>query len=94
MHRNHPDYKGLDLFDEEDKNEQENDAQEEEEEELFEVEINGVMYVSNDDEDGDIYSYINEEVGDIVGKFKDKNATIFEGKNKGTYDRTKCKFKF
>ncbi len=65
---------------------------EEEEEELFEVEINGVIYVSNDDEDGNIYSYINEEVGDKVGQFKDKNATIFEGKNKGTYDRTKCKF--
>ena len=65
---------------------------EEDEEELFEVEINGVIYVSNDDEDGNIYSYINEEVGDKVGHFKDKNATIFEGKNKGTYDRTKCKF--
>jgi hypothetical protein len=50
------------------------------------------MYVSNDDEDGNIYSYVNEEVGDKVGQFKDKNATIFEGKNKGTYDRTKCKF--
>ena len=76
--------------------EEEENAEEEEqeEEELFEVEVNGVMYVSNDDEDGDIYSYINEEVGDIVGKFKDKNATIFEGKNKGTYDRTKCKFNF
>ena len=65
---------------------------EEEEEELFEVEINGILYVSNDDEDGNIYSYINEEVGDKVGQFKAKNATIFEGKNKGTYDRTKCKF--
>ena len=50
------------------------------------------MYVSNDDEDGNIYSYINEEVGDQIGKFKDKSATIYEGKNKGTYDRTKCIF--
>ena len=62
------------------------------EEDLLEVESNGIMYVSNDDEDGNIYSYINEEVGEQVGKFKDKNATIYEGKNKGTYDRTKCKF--
>jgi hypothetical protein len=68
--------------------------EEEEEEELYEVEINGVMYVTNDDEDGNIYSYINEEVGDQVGKFKYKNATIYEGKNKGTYDKTKCKFDF
>ena len=79
---------------EEDEKEEEKEEEEveEEEEELFEVEINGVIYVSNDDEDGNIYSYINEEVGDKVGQFKDKNATIFEGKNKGTYDRTKCKF--
>jgi hypothetical protein len=58
------------------------------------VEINGVMYVSNDDEDGNIYSYIKEEVGDKVGKFKDKIATIYEGYNKGIYDITKCKFDF
>ena len=66
------------------------EEEEEEEEELFEVKINGVMYVCNDDEHGDIYSYINEEVGDKVGNFKDKIATIFTGKNKGIYDRTKC----
>jgi hypothetical protein len=68
--------------------------EEEEEEELFEVEINGVMYVCSDDEDGNIYSYIDEEVGDKVGMFKGKIANIFEGKNKGIYDRTKCKFDF
>ena len=68
------------------------EEEEEEEEELFEVEINGIRYVTNDDEDGNIYSYINEEVGEKVGIFKDTNATIFEGKNKGTYHRTKCNF--
>jgi hypothetical protein len=68
------------------------EKEEEEEEELFEVTINGVTYVSNDDECGTIYSYINEEVGDKVGEFKDKYAIIFDGKNKGTYDRTKYNF--
>ena len=77
----------------EDENEDE-EGEEEEEEELFEVEINGVMYVCNDDEDGNIYSYIDEEVGDKVGVFKGKIANIVEGENQGVYDRTKCKFDF
>jgi hypothetical protein len=68
--------------------------EEEEEEELYEVEINGVVYVTNDDEDGTIYSYINEEVGDKVGEFKGLVAHIYNGKNKGIYDRTKCKLNF
>ena len=74
--------------------EEEAEAEDEEEEELFEVEINGVMYVSNDDEDGTIYAYVNEEVGDKVGEFKGKVAHIYTGKNKGVYDRTKCKMDF
>ena len=72
----------------------EEEEEEEEEEELYEVEINGVMYVTNDDEDGTIYSYIDEEVGDKVGEFKGLVAHIYNGKNKGIYDRTKCKLNF
>jgi hypothetical protein len=72
----------------------EENAEEEEEEELYEVEINGVMYVTNDDEDGTIYSYDNEEVGDKVGEFKGLVAHIYKGKNKGIYDRTMCKMNF
>ena len=68
--------------------------EEEEEEELYEVEINGVMYVTNDDEDGTIYSYVNEEVGDKAGEFKGTVAHIYNGKNKGIYDRTLCKMDF
>jgi hypothetical protein len=71
--------------------EKEEEEEEEEEEELYEVEINGVMYVTNDDEDGTIYSYINEEVGDKVGEFKGTFAHIYKGKNKGIYDKTMCK---
>jgi hypothetical protein len=81
---------------EEEAQEEEEEAQEEEEEEeeeeLFEVDINGIMYVSNDDEDGTIYSYVDEEVGDEIGKFIGKVAHIYSGENKGIYDRTKCKF--
>ena len=70
------------------------EEEEEEEEELYEVEINGVMYVTNDDEDGTIYSYDNEEVGDKAGEFKGTVAHIYNGKNKGIYDRTLCKMDF
>ena len=66
--------------------------EEEEEEELYEVQINGVMYVSNDDEDGTIYSYVDEEVGDEIGKFIGKIAHIYKGANKGVYDITKIVF--
>jgi hypothetical protein len=76
---------------EEKEEEEEAAEEEEEEEELYEVEINGVMYVTNDDEDGTIYSYINEEVGDKVGEFKGTFAHIYKGKNKGIYDKTMCK---
>jgi hypothetical protein len=68
------------------------EEEEEEEEELYEVKINGVMYVSNDDEDGTIYSYVDEEVGDEIGKFIGKIAHIYKGANKGVYDITKIVF--
>jgi hypothetical protein len=68
------------------------EEEEEEEEELYEVQINGVMYVSNDDEDGTIYSYVDEEVGDEIGKFIGKIAHIYKGANKGVYDITKIVF--
>jgi hypothetical protein len=62
---------------------QEVDAQEEEEEEedeeeleLFEVEIKGKTYVTNDETNGDIYEYVNNEVGEIVGAFKNGVAKL------------------
>jgi len=70
------------------------EEEEEEEEELFEVKINDIMYVSNDDEDGTIYSYVDEEVGDEIGKFIGKIAHIYKGANKGVYDKSKCIFNF
>ncbi len=71
--------------------EEEEEEKAEEEEELYEVEINGVMYVSNDDEDGTIYSYVDEEVGDKVGEFKGTVAHIYKCENKGIYGRTMFK---
>jgi flagellar hook protein FlgE len=56
----------------------EEEAQEEEEEELelFEVEIKGKTYVTNDETNGDIYEYVNNEVGEIVGAFKNGVAKL------------------
>ena len=44
--------------------------------ELFEVEIKGKTYVTNDETNGDIYEYDNEEVGEIVGVFKNGVAKL------------------
>ena len=61
------------------------EVEEEEELELFEVEIKGKTYVTNDETDGDIYAYVNEEVGEIVGTFKNGVAKFAKkSKSKST----------
>ena len=56
----------------------EEEEEEEEELELFEVEIKGKTYVTNDETEGDIYAYVNNEVGEIVGEFKNGVAKLFK----------------
>ena len=70
----------------EDAEESKDDAEEEEEElELFEVEIKGKTYVTNDETNGDIYAYVNDEVGEIVGTFKNGVAKFAKkAKSKST----------
>lgn len=54
---------------------------EEDEEELFEIEIDGVSYFTNDDdlENGDLYEINDEdEPGSIVGSIRDGEITLFE----------------
>ena len=71
-----------------DAEESKDDAEEEEEEEeleLFEVEIKGKTYVTNDETNGDIYAYVNDEVGEIVGTFKNGVAKFAKkAKSKST----------
>ncbi len=62
---------------EEDQEEEEQEDQEEELE-LFEVEIKGKTYVTNDETNGDIYEYENDEVGEIVGAFKNGVAKMIK----------------
>lgn len=54
---------------------------EEDEEELFEIEIDGVSYFTNDDdlENGDLYEINDEdEPGSIVGSIRDGEITLFD----------------
>jgi hypothetical protein len=59
--------------------EEESVAEEEDEElELFEVVIKGKTYVTSDETDGDIYEYVKDEVGEIVGTFKNGVAKFIK----------------
>lgn len=57
--------------------ETETKEEEEEEEELFEIEIDDVTYCTNDENNGFIYEFKNEEVGDKVGYFKDGEPIFY-----------------
>ena len=45
---------------------------------MFEVDIKGKTYVTNDETNGDIYEYDNDEVGEIVGTFKNGIAKMIK----------------
>ena len=64
----------------EEETKEEEDESEEEELELFEVIVKGKPYVTNDEMDGDIYEYANDEVGAIVGSFKNGVAKFIKKK--------------
>ena len=51
---------------------------EEETSEVFEIEIDDKTYYCDDEENGNIYEDDDGEVGEIVGKIKDGEATFFE----------------
>ena len=60
---------------EEEEEEVEVEESEEEEEEVFEIEINGTLYYTTDEKNGDIYKVLeDEDIGDKVGKFVNKVA--------------------
>jgi hypothetical protein len=42
------------------------------------VEIKGNTYVTNDETNGDIYEYVNDAVGEIVGAFKNGVAKMIK----------------
>ena len=44
---------------------------------MFEIEIDDITYCTNDDENGFIYEFSNDEVGDKVGYFKNCEPTFY-----------------
>jgi hypothetical protein len=62
---------------EEEEKEQE---EEDEEEEVYEVVIKNVTYFTTNEDTGDIYSCVDGDVGEIVGKFKNKKPVFMKRK--------------
>ena len=44
---------------------------------MFEIEIDGVTYCCDDEENGNIYKYEDEELGDKCGKIENGEVIIF-----------------
>ena len=57
--------------------EEESDYNEESDEEVEEIEINGVLYFTNNNINGNIYNIINDDIGDNVGIFKNSIPKFF-----------------
>ena len=53
---------------------------EEAEEEVYEIVIKNVTYFTTNENDGDIYSCVDGDVGEIVGKFKNKKPVFMKRK--------------
>ena len=52
----------------------------EEEEEVYEIVIKNVTYYTTNEKNGDIYSCVNDDVGEIVGKFKNGKPSFIKRK--------------
>jgi len=55
----------------------EDEEEDGDEEEVMEFEYKGVQYFITDEENGDIYANVDDDIGDLVGKIKNKNVILF-----------------
>ena len=65
---------------EEEEEAEEEEEEAEEEEEVHEIVIKNVTYFTTNEENGDIYSCVDGDVGEIVGKFKNKKPVFMKRK--------------
>ena len=65
---------------EEEAEEEKEEEEEEEEEEVYEIVIKNVTYFTTNEDSGDIYSSVGGDVGEIVGKFKNKKPVFMKRK--------------
>ena len=61
---------------EEEVEEEAEEEAEEAEEEVYEIVIKNVTYFTTNEDNGDIYSCVDGDVGEIVGKFKNKKPVF------------------
>jgi hypothetical protein len=64
----------------EDEEEEQEEQEEQEEEEVYEITIKNVTYFTTNEESGDIYECVDGDVGEIVGKFKNKKPVFLKRK--------------
>jgi len=63
---------------EDDDEEEEVEQDEDEEEEVFEINIDGTVYYTNDEKSGGVWEVIDDEdIGEQVGKFENGNLVLF-----------------
>jgi DNA mismatch repair ATPase MutL len=65
---------------EEQEEEEVEEEAEEQEEEVYEIVIKNVTYFTTNENDGDIYSCVDGDVGEVVGKFKNKKPVFMRRK--------------
>ena len=65
---------------EQEQEEAEQEQEEEAEEEVYEIVIKNVTYFTTNENDGDIYSCVGGDVGEVVGKFKNKKPVFARSK--------------
>ena len=65
---------------EEEEEEEVEEEEAEEEEEVYEIVIKNVTYYTTNEKNGDIYSCVNDDVGEIVGKFKNGKPSFIKRK--------------
>ena len=53
------------------------ESPQEDEEEVIEFEYKGTQYFVTDEVNGDIYANDDDDIGELVGKIKNKNVTLF-----------------
>ena len=65
---------------EQEEEEEEQEEEDEEGEEVYEIVIKNITYFTTNENDGDIYSCVDGDVGEIVGKFKNKKPAFMKRK--------------
>ena len=68
----------MESLDKGEEEEVEEEEDEEDEEEVFEINIDGTVYYTNDEKNGDVWEVVDDEdIGEQVGKFENGTLVLF-----------------